>query len=99
MLAGVHIIDFIPLAPASSAQGYSESAAYLLWFFFYELTVGPVAYIVIREAFNAKIDARGVISVYIFSFSFQRSKCACFVVDCQGSGKPSYIFGGGSLQH
>lgn len=53
-------IGFISLAHQPSAQGYSESTVYLLWFCFYELTVGPVAYIIVGEVSTTRLRSHTV---------------------------------------
>lgn len=54
------IIGFVALAPFSVAQGYAESAVYLLWYCAYELTIGPVAYTVVGEITTTRLRSHTV---------------------------------------
>ncbi|CAK7212489.1 hypothetical protein SBRCBS47491_001482 [Sporothrix bragantina] len=54
------IIGFIALAHTSPSQGYAESAIYLLWYTVYELTIGPVAYIVVGEISSTRLRSQTV---------------------------------------
>ncbi|KAL3445819.1 general substrate transporter [Aspergillus insuetus] len=54
------IIGFVALAPASTAQGYAESAIYLLWYVFYQTTVGPGAYIIVGESSTTRLRSHTI---------------------------------------
>ncbi|KAH8674251.1 general substrate transporter [Xylariales sp. PMI_506] len=54
------IIGFISLAPQSNAQGYGESAVYLVWYAVYELSIGPGAYIVVGETSTTRLRSHTV---------------------------------------
>ncbi|KAJ9157508.1 Sugar/inositol transporter [Pleurostoma richardsiae] len=54
------IIGFIALAPANVAQGYAESAIYLLWYCIYQITVGPGAYIIVSEASTTRLRSHTI---------------------------------------
>ncbi|OAA68570.1 Sugar/inositol transporter [Niveomyces insectorum RCEF 264] len=60
MAITMFIIGFVSLAPSSSAQGYAESAIYLLWYAVYELTIGPIAYIVVGEVSTTRLRSQTV---------------------------------------
>lgn len=54
------IIGFTSLAPYTPAQGYAESAIYLLWFTVMELSIGPGAYIVVGEVSTTRLRSHTI---------------------------------------
>ncbi|KAL3469087.1 general substrate transporter [Aspergillus californicus] len=54
------IIGFTALAPASTAQGFAESAIYLLWYCVYQLTVGPGAYTIVAESSTTRLRSHTI---------------------------------------
>ncbi|KAL2856505.1 general substrate transporter [Aspergillus pseudoustus] len=54
------IIGFVALAPPSSAQGFAESAIYLLWYCVYQITVGPGAYIIVSESSTTRLRSHTI---------------------------------------
>ncbi|CAK7227066.1 hypothetical protein SCUCBS95973_006414 [Sporothrix curviconia] len=60
MAVCIFIIGFISLAHTSASQGYAESAMYLLWYCVYELTIGPIAYIVVGEISATRLRSQTV---------------------------------------
>ncbi|KAE9369341.1 MFS general substrate transporter [Stipitochalara longipes BDJ] len=54
------IIGFISFAPPSVTIGYASSAMYLILFSVYELTVGPVAFIVIGEISSTRLCSKSI---------------------------------------
>lgn len=60
MGAMMFLIGFIALAPQTPAVGYASSALFLSWFCCYEMTVGPIAYIVVGEVSATRLRAKTV---------------------------------------
>jgi SP family general alpha glucoside:H+ symporter-like MFS transporter len=60
MALAMFIIGFISLAPPSQTIGYISSAIYLLWFSIYELTIGPVAFIVVGETSSTRLRSKSI---------------------------------------
>ncbi|KAL6364817.1 hypothetical protein LRP88_00790 [Fusarium phalaenopsidis] len=54
------IIGFAALAPASAAQGFGESAVYLVWYCIYQITVGPGAYIIVGETSTTRLRSHTI---------------------------------------
>lgn len=54
------IIGFVALAPASSAQGYAESAIYMLWYVVYQITIGPGSYIIVGETSTTRLRSHTI---------------------------------------
>jgi len=56
MTALMFLIGFLSLAPSTNGSiGWAQSAIYLVWFCFYEGTIGPVAYIIVGEASSTRL--------------------------------------------
>lgn len=55
MATMMFLIGFVALAPQTSAVGYASSALFLSWYCCYELTIGPVAYIIVGEVSSARL--------------------------------------------
>lgn len=60
MCAMMFIIGFLALAPQTTAIGYASSVVFLLWYCCYELTLGPVAYIIVGEVSSTRLRAKTV---------------------------------------
>ena len=60
MALAMCIIGFISLAPPSVTIGYASSAMYLIWFSVYELTIGPVAFIVVGETSSTRLRSKSI---------------------------------------
>ncbi|EED13362.1 sugar transporter, putative [Talaromyces stipitatus ATCC 10500] len=54
------LIGFVALSPPHTAVGYAQSTLYLLWFCGYQLTVGPVAYILVSEVSSTRLRSKTV---------------------------------------
>lgn len=54
------LIGFVALAPMSAATGYASSALFLSWFCCYELTAGPVAFMVASEVSTTRLRAKAI---------------------------------------
>lgn len=60
MTSLMFIIGFLSLAKQNTALGYAQSAVYLLWFCGYELSIGPVAYIIVGETSATRLRSKTV---------------------------------------
>ncbi|KAJ5734064.1 hypothetical protein N7493_002850 [Penicillium malachiteum] len=55
------VIGIIACVPKqTSGLGYGESALYLLWYVFYELTVGPLAFIIVGEISSTRLRSKSI---------------------------------------
>jgi len=60
MALAMFILGFISLALPSVTIGYASSAMYLLWFSIHELTIGPVAFIVVGETSSTRVRSKSI---------------------------------------
>ncbi|KAJ5730916.1 uncharacterized protein N7483_005424 [Penicillium malachiteum] len=61
MFACMMIIGIMACVPKqSSGLGYGESAMYLLWYVFYELTIGPLAFIIVSEISSTRLRSKSI---------------------------------------
>lgn len=60
MCAMMCIIGFLSLAPQTTATGYGSSVVFLLWYCCYEMTIGPVAYIIVGEVSSTRLRSKTV---------------------------------------
>ncbi|KAJ5621919.1 hypothetical protein N7528_005151 [Penicillium herquei] len=55
------LIGIIACVPKqTSGLGYGESALYLLWYVFYELTLGPLAFIIVGEISSTRLRSKSI---------------------------------------
>lgn len=60
MAVMMFIIGFLALAHQGIDIGYASSAVYLLWFCGYELTIGPVAFIIVGETSSTRLRSKSI---------------------------------------
>lgn len=54
------IIAFVSFAPQTMSVGYASAAIYLLWFCTYELTIGPIAFIIVSETSSTRLRSKSI---------------------------------------
>lgn len=54
------LIGFLSLAPQSTAVGFASSAIFLSWYCCYEMTIGPVAYIIVGEVSSTRLRGKTI---------------------------------------
>jgi SP family general alpha glucoside:H+ symporter-like MFS transporter len=93
------IIGFIALAKESTATGWASSVMYLTWFSIYELTIGPVAFIIVGETSSTRLRSKSIAlgrNAYNV-FSIISFTCAPYVLNpTEGNwkGKSGFLAGG-----
>jgi SP family general alpha glucoside:H+ symporter-like MFS transporter len=60
MATMMFIIGFVALAHQTSATGFASATLYLLWFCGYELTIGPVAFIIVGETSSTRLRSKSI---------------------------------------
>ncbi|KAJ6015866.1 hypothetical protein N7540_010457 [Penicillium herquei] len=61
MFACMMVIGIMACVPSqTSGLGYGESAIYLLWYVFYELTIGPLAFIIVGEISSTRLRSKSI---------------------------------------
>ncbi|KAJ5198713.1 uncharacterized protein N7498_007830 [Penicillium cinerascens] len=54
------ILGIMACVHQTSVLGYGESAMYLLWYVFYELTLGPLAFIIVGEISSTRLRSKSI---------------------------------------
>ena len=54
------ILGIMACVHQTSGLGYGESAMYLLWYVFYELTLGPLAFIIVGEISSTRLRSKSI---------------------------------------
>ncbi|KAJ5273824.1 hypothetical protein N7478_008949 [Penicillium angulare] len=60
MCLSMMLIGILSCVPQTSQLGYGESAMYLLWYVFYELTIGPIAFIIVGEISSTRLRSKSI---------------------------------------
>lgn len=60
MSLAMFIIGFMALAYQGVSIGYASSAVYLVWFCCYELTIGPIVYIIVGETSSSRLRSKSI---------------------------------------
>ncbi|KAJ5109432.1 hypothetical protein N7456_006107 [Penicillium angulare] len=60
MCMSMMLIGILACVPQTSSLGYGESAMYLLWYVFYELTIGPIAFIIVGEISSTRLRSKSI---------------------------------------
>ena len=60
MATMMFIIGFVAIAHPSSATGFASATLYLLWFCGYELTIGPIAFIIVGETSSTRLRSKSI---------------------------------------
>ncbi|KAJ5610661.1 hypothetical protein N7510_007380 [Penicillium lagena] len=60
MAMSMLILGIMACVHQTSGLGYGESAMYLLWYVFYELTLGPLAFIVVGEISSTRLRSKSI---------------------------------------
>lgn len=93
------IIGFLALAPQGVNIGYASSAVYMVWFCCYELTIGPVAFIIVGETSSTRLRSKSIAlgrNVYnVFSIiSFTVAPYVLNPTEADWKGKSGFLAGG-----
>jgi SP family general alpha glucoside:H+ symporter-like MFS transporter len=54
------ILGIMACVHQTSGLGYGESAMFLLWYVFYELTLGPLAFIIVAEISSTRLRSKSI---------------------------------------
>jgi MFS transporter, SP family, general alpha glucoside:H+ symporter len=54
------IVAFVAFAPQSAATGYASATIYLIWYVAYELTIGPIAFIIVAETSSTRLRSKSI---------------------------------------
>lgn len=60
MCMSMLLIGIMACVTQTSGLGYGESAMYLLWYVFYELTIGPIAFIIVGEISSTRLRSKSI---------------------------------------
>ncbi len=54
------IIGFVAIAPTTAATGYGSATVYMFWYACYELTIGPISYIIVGEVSSTRLRSKSI---------------------------------------
>lgn len=60
MCMSMLLIGIMACVKQTTSLGYGESAMYLLWYVFYELTIGPIAFIIVGEISSTRLRSKSI---------------------------------------
>jgi SP family general alpha glucoside:H+ symporter-like MFS transporter len=60
MCMSMLILGIMACVHQTSGLGYGESAMFLLWYVFYELTLGPLAFIIVGEISSTRLRSKSI---------------------------------------
>ncbi|KAJ5935783.1 hypothetical protein N7466_005330 [Penicillium verhagenii] len=60
MCMSMLLIGIMSCVKQTTGLGYGESAMYLLWYVFYELTIGPIAFIIVGEISSTRLRSKSI---------------------------------------
>lgn len=97
------LIGFISLAPSSNSGAmWSQSAMMLIWIFFYDLTIGPLAFTIAAETSSTRLRGKtlAVARAIDYSFSIVANTINPYMLNpSEGNwkGKTAFFWGGSCL--
>ncbi|KAH8681796.1 general substrate transporter [Xylariales sp. PMI_506] len=60
LMVCMFIIGFVALAPQTSGTGNGSAIVYTFWYACYELTIGPIAYIIVSEVSSTRLRSKSI---------------------------------------